>query len=82
MYFPTTSNVNDTEMKQNEASILAFFVYPSETNLAFSKILEDQSEAKSAYLRTLKDQKDRREVTSAYTRNKKDQSEAKSGYSI
>jgi hypothetical protein len=37
-----TSNVNDIETKRIEASILAFFKYRSETNLAYSKILKDQ----------------------------------------
>jgi hypothetical protein len=44
-----TSNVNDMETKQNTALILTFFLYQSETNLAYSKILKDQSKANSAY---------------------------------
>ncbi len=47
-----TSNANDINMKQNEASILANFLYWRETNLAYSRILKDRSEANSAYSRT------------------------------
>jgi hypothetical protein len=45
-------NVKDIETKQNDASILALFKYQSETNLAYSKIVKDRSEANSAYSRT------------------------------
>jgi hypothetical protein len=37
------SNIKDIETKRNEANkalILAFFKYPSKTNLAYSKILK------------------------------------------
>jgi hypothetical protein len=40
------SNVNDIE---NEPSILANFLYRSETNLAYSRTCKDQSQANPVY---------------------------------
>ena len=45
-------NVNDIETKRMVVSILAFFYYQREMNLAYSKLFKDRSEANSAYLRT------------------------------
>jgi hypothetical protein len=43
-----TTNVNDIKTKPSKASILAFFLFPSETNLIYSKTSKDRSEANSA----------------------------------